>query len=118
MADSPAEHPDDLPLETDCRSVVAKQSANADMLLLDCREADEYEFVRIEGTHFIPMSELQQRAAELHEHRERHIVVFCHHGGRSLMVARWLRAQGYSAQSMDGGIDAWAAEIDPNLPRY
>lgn len=108
----------DLPLETDCATVSANISSDADMHLLDCREADEYELVKIDGAAFIPMSELQQRVGELEKHKERPIVVFCHHGRRSLMVAQWLRAQGYAAQSMAGGIDAWAAEIDPSLPRY
>jgi rhodanese-related sulfurtransferase len=45
--------------------------------------------------------------------------VHCHHGGRSLRVVRWLREQGFSrAQSMAGGIDQWAVDIDPSLPRY
>ncbi|HQU46751.1 MAG TPA: rhodanese-like domain-containing protein, partial [Pirellulales bacterium] len=60
-----------------------------------------------------------QRVSELEPHRGRAIVVHCHHGGRSLRVAQWLRQQGFAAaQSMSGGIDAWAAEIDPDVPRY
>jgi rhodanese-related sulfurtransferase len=114
MGNSSAE----LPLEIDCASVSARVSSGADMLLLDCREVDEHALVRIDGAELIPMSEIQQRAAELTTHKERPIVVFCHHGMRSLMVARWLRSQGYLAQSMGGGIDAWAAEIDPSLERY
>jgi rhodanese-related sulfurtransferase len=52
-------------------------------------------------------------------HRDRRIVVHCHHGGRSLRVANWLRGQGFEqAQSMAGGIDAWSTEIDPAVPRY
>jgi rhodanese-related sulfurtransferase len=46
-------------------------------------------------------------------------VVHCHHGGRSLRVAHWLREQGFAnAQSMAGGIDRWSQEIDPSVPRY
>jgi len=59
------------------------------------------------------------RAAELEPYRAREIVVHCHHGGRSMQVTQWLRQQGYSrVQSMAGGIDRWACEIEPNLPRY
>jgi len=65
------------------------------------------------------MSEIQNRLAELETHRDDDIVIHCHHGGRSLRVANWLRQQGFSkAQSMAGGIDQWAVEIDPSLPRY
>jgi rhodanese-related sulfurtransferase len=55
----------------------------------------------------------------LDPYRECEVVVHCHHGGRSMQVTRWLRQQGFAkAQSMAGGIDAWAAEIDTSLPRY
>ena len=65
------------------------------------------------------MSELQERAAKLDAHRERSIVVYCHHGMRSLQVAMWLRAQGLAdVQSMAGGIDQWSQTVDPSVPRY
>ena len=107
------------PLEIDCRSVAEKLRRGDDFLLLDCRERDEHQAVRIEQAVLIPMSELAQRADELDPHRGREIVVHCHHGGRSLRVAMWLRQQGHAgAKSMAGGIDQWAQEIDPSLPRY
>ena len=109
----------DVPLETDCRSVKSALDAEDQMVLIDCREADEYETARIEGAKLVPMSEIQQRLAELEPHRGQRVVVHCHHGGRSLRVANWLRGQGYSqAQSMAGGIDQWSQEIDPSVPRY
>ena len=47
------------------------------------------------------------------------IIVFCHHGMRSLDAAAWLRSQGVEcARSMAGGIDRWSTEIDPRVPRY
>jgi rhodanese-related sulfurtransferase len=50
---------------------------------------------------------------------EEHIVVFCHHGVRSLHVANWLREQGFEqAQSMSGGIDRWSKVVDNNVPVY
>jgi rhodanese-related sulfurtransferase len=107
------------PLEVDCSSVHQQLESGSELLLLDCREADEHALVRIERAKLIPMSELMARVAELDAHRDRPIVVHCHHGGRSLQVAQWLRRQGFSqAQSMAGGIDRWAEEIDPSLPRY
>jgi rhodanese-related sulfurtransferase len=107
------------PLEIDVRTVAAKLSAAEKFLLLDCREPDEYNRVHIAGALLLPMSELDQRVGELASHRDREIVVHCHHGGRSLRVTRWLREQGFpNVQSMAGGIDAWSLEIDPSLPRY
>jgi adenylyltransferase/sulfurtransferase len=108
-----------LPIEVECRAVKAMLEASEDFLLLDCREADEHAKVAIAAATLLPMSELVDRIGELEPHRNRRIVVHCHHGGRSLRVTNWLRQQGFSqAQSMSGGIDRWATEIDPSLPRY
>ena len=109
----------EIPLETDCSATKALLDAGGDFLLLDCREPDEHAMVHIEGAKLLPMGELADRVSELEPHREHAIVVHCHHGGRSLRVARWLREQGYPrVQSMAGGVDRWATEIDPQLPRY
>ena len=89
------------------------------MLLIDCRERSEFEIVRIDGAVLVPMSELTQRIAELTPHQDVEIVVHCHHGGRSLRAAQWLRRNGFSrAQSMSGGIHHWATEVEPHLPKY
>ncbi len=88
-------------------------------LLVDCREQDEWNLVHIDAARLIPMSQLAARVAELEPYREQPIAIHCHHGGRSLRVANWLREQGFAhAQSMAGGIDAWAEKIDPGLTRY
>ena len=110
---------DPLPLEIDPAAVKRLLDSSEDMLLLDCRESDEHATVHIREATLLPMSELANRAGELAVHRDRHIVVHCHHGGRSLRVTKWLREQGFDkVQSMAGGIDQWAVEIDPSLPRY
>ncbi len=109
----------EVPLEIDCPSVKAKLDAGDRFLFIDCRETSEYEAVRIEGATLLPMSEMAERVGELEEHRESEIIIHCHHGGRSLRVANWLRQQGFSsAQSMAGGIDVWAVEIEPGMVRY
>lgn len=109
----------ELPIELDCESVQQLQSTGEPFLFLDCREQDEYDTTHIPGTTLLPMSELQARVDELDSSRDARIVIHCHHGGRSLRVANWLRAQGFPhAQSMAGGIDAWAMRIDPAVPRY
>ena len=95
-----------------------QQSGEA-FAFIDCREADEYELCRIAGAALLPMSELRDRLSELETHRAQRIVIHCHHGGRSLRVAGFLRQQGFpQAQSMAGGIDAWSERIDPTVPRY
>lgn len=108
-----------LPWEVDCRSVKAKLDAGEKFLLLDCREKNEYEIAKIAGATLLPMSELTTRVGEIEAYREQPIVVHCHHGGRSMRVAQWLRQNGFTqAQSMAGGIHQWAEEIEPGLAKY
>ena len=111
--------PTKIPLEIDCQSVKSKLDAQSDFLLLDCREADEYQKANIKGAQLLPMSAIQDRLSELEPHRNREIVVHCHHGGRSLRVTNWLRGQGFeNVKSMAGGIDLWSVQIDSAVPRY
>ena len=108
-----------LELEIDVEALRSIMGSDEDFLLLDCREPDEHAIARLERAQLIPMGQIPGRLAELEGYRQRRIVVLCHHGGRSLQVADWLRRQGFArAQSAEGGIDAWAQRIDPALPRY
>ena len=107
------------PLEISCHDVRALLHADSGVVLLDCREADEHRLVAIDGARLLPMSEIPQRIGELTSLIEARIVVHCHHGGRSAKVALWLRQQGFArAQSMAGGIDQWAIDIEPGMARY
>jgi rhodanese-related sulfurtransferase len=107
------------PIEIDVHAVCGLIQSNQPFYFLDCREIDEYRTAAIAGANLIPMSELQNRIAELEAHRDQRIVIHCHHGGRSLHVANALRGAGFDkAQSMAGGIDAWSQEVDPAVPRY
>jgi rhodanese-related sulfurtransferase len=86
--------------------------------LVDVREPFEFEQARIDGAELVPMRSIPQ-ALSLLEAEENPIVVFCHHGMRSLQVVGWLREQGVeNCTSMAGGIDRWSREIDPKVPRY
>jgi len=108
-----------LPIETDCKAVQAKMQEGKRFVLIDCREREEHNLVSIPGAILIPMSEIASRMGEVEIFRHHDLAVHCHHGGRSLRVAHWLREQGYpQAQSMAGGIDQCAQDIDPSLPRY
>jgi len=86
--------------------------------LIDVREIAEHEICRIEGARLIPMRSVPQHLDEL-AGGETPIVVFCHHGVRSLSVVDWLRGQGVgNCQSMAGGIDLWSLQVDPAVSRY
>lgn len=89
------------------------------LLLLDCRMPEEHATAKIAGSLLLPMQELPERVAEIEAWRDKPIIVHCHHGMRSLRVAKWLREQGFTlSQSMQGGIDAWSTDVDANVPRY
>ena len=106
-------------MEIDVQAVKAKQDASESFLFLDVREQHEFDYASLPGSTLIPMSEIQERVSELEEHKDREIVVFCHHGGRSMQVMMWLAQQGYSSvKNMTGGIDVWSQVIDPSVPRY
>jgi rhodanese-related sulfurtransferase len=108
-----------LDAEIDVQAVAALRAGGERFLLLDCREPDEYAIARIEGAILIPMQTIVERLADLEPHRADRIVVHCHHGVRSMRVARFLRERGFAgAQNMAGGIEAWSLEIDPATPRY
>lgn len=108
-----------FPLEIDVETLQRVRESGESFLLIDCREPDEHALVRIEGAKLIPMRETPGRLAEIEPHRGQRIVVHCHHGGRSLRVTQFLRQQGFeTAQNLAGGIDAWAEQMDPSLPRY
>jgi adenylyltransferase/sulfurtransferase len=86
-------------------------------VLLDVREPHEHEIVRIEGSTLIPLSELHVRANELDTADT--IVTYCHHGQRSLQAIKTLERFGFKKlKHLRGGIDAWAAEVDPEMARY
>jgi len=86
--------------------------------LIDVREPWEFATAHVEKSVAMPMGEVAARAHQELDPDER-LLVLCHHGMRSLNVAVWLRNQGFEqAQSVRGGIDAWAGEVDAGVGRY
>ncbi len=94
-----------------------KLDENGSVLLLDVREPSEYDIVHLEGARLIPLNTLPNHLDSLPSDQE--IVVYCHHGQRSFYATGYLHQNGYTeAINLAGGIDQWAAEIDPKLRRY
>ena len=94
------------------------RQAHVPVVLLDVREPWEFDTAKIDGSQHIPMGDIPARCNQELD-PEDHIVVVCHHGIRSMNVTAWLRQQGFDrAQSLRGGIDRWAREIDPKVPLY
>jgi rhodanese-related sulfurtransferase len=93
--------------------------AGEPLVLLDVRQPWEERLVKLKGATLAPLQALPaQLDALLPGLQGKEVVVFCHHGVRSLTGAALLRARGVDACSLEGGIDAWAAQIDPSLGRY
>jgi len=91
--------------------------AGKPIVVLDVREPHEAEIATIEGAKLIPLGELPDRLRELDDHAE--IVTHCHHGARAAKALEILRAAGFQkARMLAGGIDAWAVNVDPEMPRY
>ena len=88
-------------------------------LLLDVRQPEEHAAARIDGGILIPLMDLPVRLGEIQPDDGVPIVVYCHHGVRSLKAAYFLAQSGVEdVASLDGGIDAWSLQIDPGVPRY
>lgn len=98
----------------------ARLLADGKAVLIDVREPHEYQLARIDGAQLIPMHTVPQRLQELEAAAdEKLLIVYCHHGVRSLSVVEWLRRQGVDqCTSLIGGIDLWSRQIDPQVPRY
>ena len=82
-----------------------------DLVVLDVREADEWDGGHIEGAVHVPLGDLPARVGEL-DPQARTLVV-CHLGGRSARAAAWLGQQGHDVVNLDGGMDAWEAAGRP-----
>jgi adenylyltransferase/sulfurtransferase len=87
------------------------------LVLIDVREPHEWEIAHIDGARLIPLGQLPDRLGELDGHAE--IVTQCHKGSRSMKALEILRGAGFGkVRNLAGGIDAWAARIEPGMPRY
>lgn len=95
----------------------AELDQGKELLVVDVREPHEYEIARIEGARLVPLGTLPDRLNELDGHAD--IVTHCHHGARSMKALEILKAAGFAkVRSLRGGIDAWAVDVDPSVPRY
>ena len=87
------------------------------LVILDVREPWEFEHCRLAGALNIPLQALPTRWSELNPRRP--LIAVCHHGMRSHYAAEFLRHNGFTeVLNLTGGIDRWAAEIEPAMPRY
>jgi adenylyltransferase/sulfurtransferase len=85
--------------------------------LIDVREPFEWDICRIPGATLIPLGQLPSRMSELDSADE--IVLQCKSGGRSARALKLLQEAGFGKlNNLEGGITAWAEQIDPSVPKY
>ena len=101
------------------RDVQALLTAGSPLVLLDVREPNEHAFCHLPGSVLIPLGDLPTRFEELDVPEGALVVVYCHHGIRSLRGAGFLQHVGIAnVASMAGGIEAWSLTVDAGVPRY
>jgi sulfur-carrier protein adenylyltransferase/sulfurtransferase len=94
-----------------------KMKSDEDFLLIDVREEYEWEICHIEGAKLIPLRMIKDVEKTLAKDKD--LVLYCHHGMRSLSALETLRSCGFSRLlNLTGGIAAWGDEIDPEMPQY
>ncbi len=87
------------------------------VVLLDVRDPWEFEICRLGGSLNIPMNEIAGKTNELDPGAR--TVVICHFGMRSMEVGNFLESAGFrDIVNLEGGLDAWAEQVDPDMPRY
>ena len=95
------------------------------VILLDVREPHELQWASVGKDAAslgytlvtIPMALVPLRLTELGQ--DQPIACLCHHGARSMQVARFLVSNGFAeVVNIEGGIDAWAMQLDPSIGRY
>ena len=110
--------------ELSVQEVDAMRKAGEALTIVDVREVQEYA-VSISGDDIVqlPLSDIaaQQLDAipDSLSDKEQPIAIFCHHGMRSAQAVMWMMQNGWTnVKNIDGGIDAWAHEIDPSVGTY
>jgi rhodanese-related sulfurtransferase len=93
------------------------QQAELPPLLLDVREPWEFQICAIEGSSLVPMGQIPAKVETLDPKQE--TVIICHHGIRSRQTGYYLERMGFSNLiNLDGGVEAWAREVDPDMQTY
>jgi rhodanese-related sulfurtransferase len=107
------------PAEISPRDLARHLENGRSIHLIDVRQPWENAVAQLPSSRLIPLNELPQRLEEVPAEPAVPLVLYCHHGVRSLSAVTYLHRLGYHhAQSLAGGIDAWSCEVDPAVPRY
>ncbi len=104
-------------VQISARDLADRRARGEAVTIVDVREPDELAIARFPGALHIPLALLPLRLAELPA--DRALVLACHHGARSMRALQFLQGRGYqNVQNLEGGIDAWSRDVDPQVARY
>ena len=99
------------------RELAQMRDRGDDVVLIDVREPHEWEINRIPGAHLIPMNDVPSRISEIPQ--SGNVLVYCKVGARSAEVLKFLHQVGLTnTKHLAGGIESYAAQVDPSIPRY
>jgi adenylyltransferase/sulfurtransferase len=99
--------------------LAAKLHSTQPPRLLDVREPEEHAVAALPNSTLIPLGQLSQRVPEIADWKNEEVVVYCHHGIRSLNAIGQLKGFGFAKlRNLTGGIDRWTREVDSSLTRY
>jgi len=98
------------------RQLASRLAAHENLDLIDVREPHEWDIGRIPGARLIPLGDLPAAMSSLDNRRD--IVVYCRSGIRSADATRRLRAAGFQATNLAGGILRWSDDVDPSVAKY
>jgi rhodanese-related sulfurtransferase len=85
--------------------------------LIDVRNPEEFAFCRLPGAELHPGGQIAEWSKTLDPEEE--ILIYCHHGIRSLHALMYLTAKGFTrVRHLRGGLDAYSLRADPSVPRY
>ncbi|RIV25021.1 molybdopterin-synthase adenylyltransferase MoeB [Fibrisoma montanum] len=106
------------PQKMSARDLADRLARGESIFLLDVRERPEYDLCHLEQAVLIPIGMIPNNRKRIPT--DRPVVVYCHHGIRSANVANYLYAQEglTNLYNLEGGIDAWAREIEPEMAVY
>jgi molybdopterin/thiamine biosynthesis adenylyltransferase/rhodanese-related sulfurtransferase len=103
--------PEVTPLE-----LAERLKTETELTLIDVREPYEWNIARLPGAQLIPLGQLPAALSTIDSSRE--IVVYCRSGMRSADATRQLRAAGFRASNLAGGILRWSDDVDPSIQKY
>jgi len=93
--------------QIDSEELKIKLDNGEDIVLVDCRERDEWEAGHVAGAEFIPLSDFETGSQALTS-KESEIIIMCRSGRRSQSACQFLEGRGFTnLTNLSGGILEW-----------